>query len=188
MNKINRIYIYFKEIIRAILNLTPKNKLQFERCNPMGGGDLCFLSVTALERGLDGGDDRFADYFFALYHCSPDEPSGIKTRREEIREIFPDKAIKVGKYFILTGEAAYLILAAYYQALMISDKFSENFRAYASECLDRVIKGHEDSQSLPIPIDLTEAQLSHNPLLEILTCVAIRNGQVHSLIDLKAEC
>jgi hypothetical protein len=153
----------------------------FERANPSSAGTLVFQSIAALERGLDGGEERLAAYFFAIYHCGPDErePGGITERREQLRKQFPAKAIPVGKHFVLQGEPAWLALAAYYQALSACETLGDEFRAYAKERLDDCIKAHRDSQLLPIPIDLTEGQLASDPRLEFLTCVALRNGQVY---------
>ena len=157
-----------------------KKKPEFERSNHTSRGDLCFRSTAALERGLDGGDDRFYDYFFAVYHCSPDEPSGISDLREQLRSDHPELAINVGKRFILSGEAAYKALGAYYSALIQNDNpaQSEDFRQYARECFDRITEMHNSSQSLPIPINLTEGELNQDHRLEFLTCIAIYNGQI----------
>jgi hypothetical protein len=141
-------------------------------------GNLHFMSTSALERGLDGSEERFAAYFFAIYHCSPDEPSGISERRKQLRQSFPAKAIPVGKRFVLAGEAAYLALAAYYQALINCEALTDDFRSYASERLDEITNAHRESQSLPIPVDLTEGQLCQDFRLEFLTYIAISNGQV----------
>ena len=155
-------------------------KPRFERANPKSMGDLRFMSSAALERALDGSEERFAVYFFAIYHCSPDEPAGINERREQLRQTFPTKATPVGQRFVLAGEAAYLALAAYYQALIICETLKDDFRAYASERLEAITNAHRNSQSLPIPIDLMEGQLSQDFRLEFLTCIAIDNGQVVS--------
>jgi hypothetical protein len=143
-------------------------------------GSLVFHSISALERGLDGGEDRFADYFFAIYHCSLDgsEPGDIVKRREQLRKQFPDKALPVGRHFVLIGEPPWQALAAYYQALMAAETLGDDFRVYSRERLEECTKAHRDSQSLPVPIDLTEGQLASDRRLEFLTCVALRNGQV----------
>jgi hypothetical protein len=155
-----------------------ENKPEFERANPMSMGDFRFMSTAALERSLDGSEEQFAAYYFAMYHCSPNEPAGINEYREQLRQKFPTKAIQVGKHFVLTGEAAYLALAAYYQALIDCETLKDDFRAYASERFDAITNAHRDSQSLPVPIDLFEGQLSQDFRLEFLTCIAIYNGQV----------
>lgn len=158
--------------------------VNFERSNPTSIGDLCFLSTAALERGLDGSEERFVDYFFAIYHCSPNEPAGINERREQLRRQFPDNVIKVGMRFVLTGEAAYQALGGYYHALMLAETLSDDFRIYAKNRLDEITKVHKNSQSLPIPINFLEGELANDSQLELLTCIAIRNGQVFSKSDL----
>jgi hypothetical protein len=142
--------------------------------------DLGFYSTAALERGLDGGFDRYSDYIFAIYHCRPDEEAGINDRREELRKLMPTKVVNIGDQFVLMGEAAFQALAAYYQALIACETLSDEYRAYASERLEQIAAAHRASQSLPIPIDLTEGQLSQDHRLEFLTCLAISNGQVRA--------
>ena len=161
-----------------IFGRAPITKPVFERANPNSMGDLRFMSTAALERGLDGSEERFAAYYFAIYHCSPDERGGINELREQLRQQFPTKVVPVGKHFVLTGEAAYRALSAYYQALSICETLTDDYRAYASERLDAIAEAHRNSQSLPIPIDLMEGQLSQDHRLEFLTCIAISNGQV----------
>jgi hypothetical protein len=146
-----------------------------------GEQQLRFFSTASMERGLDGNEERFGKYFFAIYHCSPDErepPGGIVERREQLRRQFPDKVIAIGKRFVLTGDAAWTALAGYYQALVVAETLGDDFRAYAKERLDAITIEHRQSQSLPVPIDLTEGQLANDPRLELLTCIALRNGQV----------
>lgn len=142
--------------------------------------DFVFYSTPALERGLDGSDDRFLKFYFALYHCSPDEyiPDGINDIRERLSRKFPNKVARVGNRFVLFGEPAFLALTSYHQAIAEATTLGEEMRAYCAERV-RVITGkHRQSQSLPIPIDLSEGQLAHDDQLELLTCIAIRNGQV----------
>jgi len=139
---------------------------------------LGFYSTAALERGLDGGEDRFASYFFALYHCSPDEPAGINELRESLKREFPAKVIEIGRRFVLRGEPAFRALTAYYHTLTQAETLSEEFRTYAGQRLREITKAHRNGQTLPVPIDLTEGQLAQDHRLEFLTCVAIDNGQV----------
>jgi len=152
----------------------------FEGANPNSAGTLVFQSIAALERGLDGSEERFTNYFFAIYHCEPDETlaGGVNERREQLRRQFPERVVQVGKRFVLTGQPAWLALAAYYQALMASESLSDDMRGYAKQRLDDCTVAHRESQSLPIPIHLTEGQLASDPRLEFLTSVALRNGQV----------
>jgi hypothetical protein len=137
-----------------------------------------FASTRAMEQALDGSDDSFEQYFFAIYHCSPFESAGIVERRNQLRNENPEKAIPVGKNFVLSGESAWLALAAYYQALVNCDTLSDDFRAHAGEHLAAIEAKHRRSQSLPIPIELTEGQLSHDDRLEFYASLAISNGQI----------
>jgi hypothetical protein len=147
-----------------------------ERASPKSIGNLRFISTKAMEHRLDGSDERFAEYFFAIYHCSPDEPAGINDYREQLRQQYPEQATPVGKYFVLSGEPAYLALSAYYRGMRNATSLSDEFREYMGECLERVTEKHRKSQALSI--NLLEGQLAHDPRLEFLTCVAIENGQI----------
>lgn len=142
---------------------------------------LRFFSTASMERGLDGSEERFIKYFFAIYHCSPDdrEPlGGIVERREQLRRQFPAKVISIGRRFVLTGDAAWTALAGYYKALVLAETLGDDFRAYAKERLDAITTMHRQSQSLPVPVDLTEGQLANDSRLELLTCIALHNRQV----------
>jgi hypothetical protein len=147
-----------------------------ERASPKSIGNLRFISTKAMERRLDGSDERFAEYFFAIYHCSPDEPAGINDYREQLRQQYPEQATPVGKYFVLSGKPAYRALSAYYRGMQNATSLSDEFREYMGECLERVTEEHRTSQALSI--NLLEGQLANDPRLEFLTCVAIENGQV----------
>jgi hypothetical protein len=143
--------------------------------------NLIFYSTADLERDLDGTEQRFADYFFAIYRCSPDKfgpEDGVNEHRNNLRDQFPAKAIAIGNRFILIGQPAWLALAAYYQSLTLQAPPRDDFRAYAKERLDEITKAHRDSQSLAIPIDLSEGQLAGDRRMEFLTRVALSNGQI----------
>jgi len=140
--------------------------------------NLCFISTVALEKELDGTYDKFEEFFFAIYHCSYAENSGIKERREQLSKTFPNKIIQAGEYFVLSGEAAYLALSAYYLALVQTDTLSDEYKDYIKHRLEAIKTRHVDSQSLPVPIDLTEGQLSRDQDMELLTSIAIMNGQI----------
>ena len=45
--------------------------------------DLLFASTTALEKALDGSDEAFNRYYFALYHCLPDEEAPLNERKRK---------------------------------------------------------------------------------------------------------
>jgi hypothetical protein len=155
--------------------------MELSRSNrPRPSPHLIFHSTAELERDLDGSEERFADFFFAIYRCSPDHfgpDDGVNEHRNNLRDQFPAQTIAVGKRFILTGQPAWLALAAYYEALALQEP-REDFRAYAKERLDAVTKLHQDSQSLAIPIDLSEGQLAGDRRMEFLTRVALSNGQI----------
>jgi hypothetical protein len=149
-------------------------------------GDLRFVSASALERGLDGSEERFARYFHALYRCDPDDktPDAICQIRNELRAKHPDKAIVVGNRFVLTGRPAFDAVGGYYHGLMLCDTQSDEMRAYWKERFEETIERNRASQSLPVPIDLTEGQLAHDSRMEFLTCIALLQGQVLHKADL----
>lgn len=137
---------------------------------------LRFISTASLERGLDGSDEAFAAYYFAIYHCTPDEPSGISKYREQLRDKFPDNAVPVGRYFVLDGEPAFLALSAYYHAMSEAETLSDEFRDYMRDCLEQITTKHRRTQKLGI--NLLEGQLSHDPRLEFFACMALQNRQI----------
>jgi hypothetical protein len=61
---------------------------------------------------------------------------------------------------------------------------SDEMRAYWKERFDETIERNRASQSLPVPIDLTEGQLAHDSRMEFLTCIALLQGQVLHKADL----
>lgn len=73
---------------------------------------LAFYSTAVLERALDGSEEAFARYFFAIYHVRHDEQSGIADYREQLRRDYPGCSIPVGEHFILIGRPAFLALAS----------------------------------------------------------------------------
>lgn len=139
--------------------------------------DLVFASTAALEQALDGSDEDFRRYFFAMYHCSPDENNDLNARRSSLRQQYPDKAVSIGNRFILVGEAAFQALSAYYQALALQGT-PEAFREYAQRRHEVILRKHRSRQSLPVPINLTEGQLSADPELDFFACLALANGQI----------
>ena len=124
------------------------------------------------------GDQHFARYFFVLYHWSPDEQAGINELRKQLRSQYPRLAIPIGARFVLQGEPDCQALAGYYQALQATETLSDEFREYATERMAAITEARRQSQSLPVPVNLTEGQLAQDFRLEFLTCVALRNGQV----------
>jgi hypothetical protein len=152
--------------------------VRVETAEPGSDGNLRFISTKALELALDGSDESFKHYFFAIYGCGPDEESGIKSLRDQLRAQSPSMATDVGRHFVLAGSAAYHALSAFHVACINADTLPKEFREYLSERLAAITDRHNASQSLPVPIDLTEGQLSHDERLEFLTCIALSNGQV----------
>ena len=140
-------------------------------------GRLVFASLPALEQALDGSEEAYQRYFFALYHCSPDEDCALNERRKLVRAQYPEKVVEVGQRFVLVGEAAFQIVSAYFQGLAIQGSPDE-FREYAKRRHEIIVRKHRSSQSLPVPIDLTEGQLSADSDLDFYACLALSNGQI----------
>ena len=143
--------------------------------------DLLFASTAALEKALDGSDEEYNRYYFALYHCLPDEDAPLNDRRHELKNQHPDKAVSVGRHFILFGEPAYQVLRSYYYSLSTETSLPKEFREYAREMQSKIEERHRSSQELPVPIDLSEGQLNNDERLEFYTCLAISNGQIINL-------
>jgi hypothetical protein len=154
------------------------NQYSIIRANASSSGNLRFISTAKLEQELDGSYEKFYEYFFAIYNCSFAEKSGIKERRDELAKFYPNNVIRVGEYFVLDGEAAFSALTSYYLALIQAETLSQEYRDYIAERLEEVKSAHTSSQSLPIPINLTEGQLANDKRMEMLTCIAIGNGQI----------
>jgi hypothetical protein len=138
---------------------------------------LVFASTVALEQALDGSEEAFRRYYFALYHCLPDEGNDLNARRVSVQRQYPDKSVKVGNRFVLVGEAAFQVVSVYYQALRLHGS-PDAFREHASRRHEDILRKHRASQSLPVPIDLTEGQLCVDPDLDFYACLALSNGQV----------
>ena len=158
--------------------MSVNNPSNIKRANASSLGNLRFVSTASLERGLDGSYETFYEYFFAIYHCSYAEDSGIKQRRLDLSKTYPKNVVEVGDYFVLTGEAAYQALSAYYYTITLIETLSEEYKGYMAKRLEEVTSAHKASQSLPIPVDLTEGQLANDKHMELLTCIAIGNGQI----------
>ena len=142
-----------------------------------------FASIPALERALDGSDEAYSRYYFALYHCLPDEDAGINELRRSLREQYPKNAVSVGRHFVLWGEPACQALRSYYYALSTTESLSDEFRAYARDRQQVVEQRHSSSQALPVSIDLSEGQLSADEMLDFYACLALSNGQIISEVQ-----
>jgi hypothetical protein len=139
--------------------------------------DLVFASTAALERALDGTTETFDRYYFSLYHCPPEEENNFNAYRRQVSESHPDSSVPVGKHFVLWGKAAFQVVSHYYQALAEQGS-PEEFREYAQRRLLEITRRYQSSQDLPVPIDLSEGQLSADEELEFFTCLALSNRQV----------
>jgi len=139
-----------------------------------------FASTASLERALDGTDKAFEQYYFSLYHCSPDESAGINQYREQLRLSHPEKAVSIGRHFVLWGHPAHHALTWYFEQLSNVTTLSDEFRAYAKHRLAEITSKHQKSQGLPVPIDLSEGQLSDDPTLTFYACLALDNQQIVS--------
>lgn len=47
---------------------------------------LLFASTIALEKALDGSEEAFQQYYFAMYHCLPDDENELNARRIETQK------------------------------------------------------------------------------------------------------
>jgi len=139
---------------------------------------LVYASVASLERALDGTSDAFRRYFFAVYHCAPDEDAGINTLRERLRAENPSDAVAVGDHFVLWGASAFQALSWYYTALTKADSLPEEFREHAAIRLAEITRKHEVSQRLSPPIGLSEGQLAEDSKLNFYACLALSNEQI----------
>jgi hypothetical protein len=140
--------------------------------------DFVFSSTVTLEKELDGSDESFNRYFFALYNCNPDEKNAINQIRQKIQEQFPDKAAEIGRHFVLWGDAAVQALRSYFQALASDESLDDDYRAYANGRLESIEIRHLTSQGLSVPIDLSEGQLCKDDYLDFYACLALSNGQI----------
>ncbi len=145
--------------------------------------DLVFTSVIALEKALDGSDEAYSRYYFALYHCTPDEDAGINDLRRSLRQQYPKNAVSVGRHFVLWGEPACQALRSYYYALSIEESMSDEFRAYARARQQSVEERHSSRRALPVSVDLSEGQLSADEMLDFYACLALSNGQIISKVQ-----
>ena len=154
------------------------NDIVIRKADSSSNGNLRFVCTRTLENELDGSEIKFEDYFFAIYGCSHKINWGISELREQLSVEYPNNVLRIGNYFVLDGEPAHIALSTYYKALIEASDISEEFREYFKERLEAITSNHNKSQSLPIPINLTEGQLSYDSRVEILTSIALNYGQV----------
>ncbi len=134
--------------------------------------EIFYKSPSLLESSIFTEDD-YRKFHFALYGCAPDEEGGINERRREISIKYPEKTVPCGRYFILTGVAAFEALSAFYYSIHLVETLPEDLRAYYLERFEQIKEMHQRSQSLPVPIDLTEGQFGTDKRMEIYVNEAI---------------
>ncbi|MNG20738.1 hypothetical protein D3C84_1050180 [compost metagenome] len=81
---------------------------------------------------------------------------------------------------MLWGDPAHQALAWYYEQLSNTTTLPEEFRSYAKRRLVEITNQHQKSQELPVPLDLSEGQLSDDPTLTFYACLALDNQQIVS--------
>jgi len=138
--------------------------------------NLVFASTSDLEAAINTEDD-FRRFYYSMYHSSPDTVSEFTKYREKVREEFPEMAVPVGRYFVLFGEAAYMAVSTYYNALSKQGK-PENFRLYAEKRALEIEQLHSNSQNLAVPVELSEGQLAEDKNLEFYSLLALSNRQI----------
>ncbi len=113
---------------------------------PVPAQKIAFVSTADLERALDGTDESFRTYYFALYHVYPEEDCDFNRFRQHLVVSRPEHAVAVGRHHVLWGEPAFEVVRSYYSALS-AQATPEEFRAYAKRRLDAITDLHRRSQS-----------------------------------------
>jgi hypothetical protein len=139
--------------------------------------NLLFASIPALERALDGTDEAFERYYFALYHCPPDENNQFNAFRDRVSKSHPNDTVSVGTRYVLWGEAAFEVVSHYYSSLA-EVATPDEFRTYAKRRLNEIVRIYQISRNFPEPIDISEGQLSADKELEFFACLALGNKQI----------
>jgi hypothetical protein len=148
--------------------------------HPTPAQNIAFASTAELERALDGSDESFRAYYFALYHLYPEEECDFNRYRQRLCHAHPEQAVAIGRHHVLWGEPAFQVARSYYSALA-AQATPEEFREYAKRRLEAIMERHRASQSLPQPIDLSEGQLNADKELEFFAHLAIGNRQVFQM-------
>ena len=138
---------------------------------------LDYLSPKDLEASM-GDDEGYRRFFYSLYRCQPDEANDFNRRRFLIAEKYPALVIDVGDYFILTGQAACEILSTHYYSLSIIEDYDQKIKDYYFGRYEEVLSFHQRTQSLPIPINLTEGQLGTDSNIGALIHEAVLHGML----------
>ncbi len=131
--------------------------------------EYCSIDCTSpkqLEQNLNSMHD-YEKYFFSLYRCFPYDDNDFIKRRNLIREKFPDLVIAFGDYYILTGQAASEVLTTFYYSHTLIDEYDDALKNYFWKRYNSTKEKHQNSQSLPFPINLTEGQLGTDEDIEI---------------------
>jgi len=136
-----------------------------------------YLSPKDLEASM-GDDEGYRRYFYSLYRCPPDEVNDFNRRRVSIAEKYPAFVIDVGDFFILTGQAACEILSTHYYSMSIIEDYDQKIKDYYFGRYEEVLSFHQRTQSLPIPINLTEGQLGTDSNIGALIHEAVLHGML----------
>lgn len=160
----------------SLLSLFGKKSVK----RPAPAQNVVFASTAELERALNGSDESFRAYYFALYHLYPEENCDFNRYRQKLCSAHPQQAVAIGRHHVLWGEPAFQVARSYYSALA-TQATPEEFREYAEQRLVVITEKHRASQSLPQPIDLSEGQLNADKQLEFFAHLAIGNRQVFQI-------
>ena len=133
-----------------------------------------YMSPKEQEAELRTEED-FIRYYYSLYRCLPNEKNDFNNRRNQIRIKYPELVIPFGNYFVLTGNAACEILSTYYYSLSLLEDYNDEEKNYYIERYETVKEKHRKSQSLEVPINLTEGQLGTDNKIEFYVKEAVIN-------------
>jgi hypothetical protein len=120
-------------------------------------------------------EEDFKRYYYSLYRCLPNEKNDFNNRRNQIRIKYPELVILFGNYFVLTGNAACEVLSTYYYSLSLLEDYNDEEKNYYIERYETVKEKHRKSQSLDVPINLTEGQLGTDNNIEFYVKEAVIN-------------
>lgn len=146
--------------------------------NAEGYCGLEYKSPKELESEI-GSEEDFNNYFYSLYRCYPYESNEFVNRRNKIKDKYPELVVPVGNNFVLTGQAAYEILSAYYYSQSLVEDYEEDVKNYYFKRYEQVKETHETTQSLLVKIDLTEGQLGTDKDFEFYIKEAVVNKMLN---------
>ncbi len=147
-------------------------KMNFSNSDSYCG--LEYMSPKEQEAELRTEED-FKRYYYSLYRCLPNEKNDFNNRRNQIRIKYPELVILFGNYFVLTGNAACEVLSTYYYSLSLLEDYNDEEKNYYIERYETVKEKHRKSQSLDVPINLTEGQLGTDNNIEFYVKEAVIN-------------